>query len=242
MHTLILDSTNDQDDWVAVLARCVGVDGWVQVVQWDLLCMQDAKSDTFVDTIMGLYERDNVDVRKVVGMATDGCTIMKSAVRKFERWAGLQVIWCHCLAHRLDLALSTDVWGHSELCKSVEEAMRSAYTMLYRSSQRRKELQALAVEFIRVNVPAALIDIRWLSKLHTLEVFASPGTSAALKEYINAKEPASITLGEAKVIDVLENHAAELQDLLRMLRPLARPTKLIQSRQLDLPGTFLLLQ
>ena len=98
-------------------------------------------------------------ITHVVDMASDGCTTMNSAVREFDFRAGLRVIWCHCLAHRLYLALSIHVWGHPELCKSVEEAMPAAYTMFNRRNQRRKKLHSLAVEFGRVNVPAALIDM-----------------------------------------------------------------------------------
>ena len=199
MHSLIFDSTNDGDDWVAVLARCIDATGKVQVVFWDLLCMKDSKGKTFVDTILGLYERDNVDLQKIVGFSTDGCSAMKKALADFQHRTGLSVIWCHCLAHRLDLSLSTDVWSSSPLCKLVEEALRASYSMFNRSSQRRKELQALVVEFGKIKVPASLIDIRWLSKLRCLEVFASEGTSAALKEYISRKNPDQLTMGEEKV-------------------------------------------
>ena len=59
----------------------------------------------------------------------------------------------------------------------------------------------MAREFGHVRVPAALHDIRWLSKLQCLEVFASAETSAALMEYINAKHPDRVTMGENKVSD-----------------------------------------
>ena len=63
-----------------------------------------------------------------------------------------------------------------KLCKEVEDALRTAYSTSIR-------------EFGRVKVTAALIDIRWLSKLQCVKIFASPGTIAALRDYINAKVP-----------------------------------------------------
>ena len=83
-HSVILDSTNDLDDWVAILIRCVMPDGKIEIVLWDLICMQNAKASSFVSTLWELYLRDGVDVKKCVGWATDGCSTMKKAVSDFE--------------------------------------------------------------------------------------------------------------------------------------------------------------
>ena len=198
-HSLIIDSTNDLNDWVVILARCITPDRKTEIVLWDLICMQNAKAVSFVDAVWGLYQRDGVNVQHLVGWATDGCPTMKKAVRDFEVKAGIKLIWCHCLAHRIDLALSADLWESSALCKDVENAMRGAYFMFNRSTQRRKELQALVVEFGKVKIPASLIGIRWLSKLKCLEIFASPGTSNALKHLINCKSPDNINPIEASI-------------------------------------------
>ena len=112
--------------------------------------------------------------------------------------------------------------------------MRSAYGMFNRSSQKRKELQYLAVEFGRVKVPGALFEIRWLSKLKCLEVFASRATSEALKAYVNAKDPERITDAEDSILNVLENCFEELQSMLRILRPMGKLTGKLQARYLDL--------
>ena len=165
--------------------------------------MADAKAQTFVDTIMCLYQRGNVNVRKLVGTSTDGCSTMKKVKNSFQAEAGISIIWCHCLAHSVNLAFSEDTWKMLHLCKEVTEAMRAAYSIFNRSSQRIKELQAFAREFGRVRVPAALHDIRWLSMLQCLEVFASAETSEELMEYINAEHPDRVTIGENKVSDRL---------------------------------------
>ena len=36
MHSIILDSTKDRDDWVAVLAMCIVMNGQIQIVLCDL--------------------------------------------------------------------------------------------------------------------------------------------------------------------------------------------------------------
>ena len=241
MHSIILDSTNDGDDWVAVLARCVNIKGNVHIVLWDLVCMADAKHDSFVNTLLGLYQRDEVDLRKVVGWASVCCATMKKAAKEFQAQANVNLIFCHCLAHRIDLSLSADMWKSSDLCKDVEEALRAAYTMFNRSTQRRKELQTLVREFGKVKVPAALIDIRWLSKLQCLELFASEATAAALREYINAKPPDHLSAGEQAVFSILDGRMEELTDLLKILRPVGALTGRLQKRTLHLPGALSLL-
>ena len=124
---------------------------------------------------------------------------MKIAVHDFEVKLGIKLIWCRYLAHRIDLALLADMWASSTLCKDVENAMIGAYTMFNRSTQRRKELQALVVEFGNVKIPLALIEIRWLSKLKCLEVFASPSTSNTLKLFITCKAFDKITPIDASI-------------------------------------------
>ena len=241
VHSLILDSTNNGDDWVAVLARCVDRKGRPQIVLWDLVCMVDAKHLTFVETLLSLYKRDNVDVSRAVGWASDGCATMKKAAVKFEEEAGVKLIFCHCLAHRIDLALSRDMWLSSPLCKEVEEALRMVYSIFNRSSQRRKELQALANAFGKVRVPVALCEVRWLSKLNCLEIFAHPATAQALREYMVAKPPDRQSSGERHLLNVLEDRMDEVRDILRILRLMGVLTANLQKRSLDLPGALLLL-
>ena len=62
----LLSSIHDKDDWVAVLVRCIAPDGSLSIFLCDLLCMADAKAQTFVDTTMCLYQRNNVNVCKLV--------------------------------------------------------------------------------------------------------------------------------------------------------------------------------
>ena len=242
LHSLILDSTNDGDDWVAILARCVEENGCLQIVLWDLVYMADAKHQTFVDTLLMLYKRDGVDLRKVVGWASDGCSVMKKAAEKFQEQSKVNLIFCHCLFHRIDLSLSSDMWKSSVLCHSVEDALRGAYSIFNRSSQKRKELQKLVREFGRVRVPGALCEVRWLSKLQCLEIFASPATSAALVEYVNEKCPDKQSAAEKHILDILDNKKPKLLELLKILRPMGALTGKLQQRVLDLPSALSLLE
>ena len=46
--------------------------------------MTNAKHETFVNTLLDIYRRDEVDLQKVVGWASDGCSAMKKAAKKFQ--------------------------------------------------------------------------------------------------------------------------------------------------------------
>ncbi|KAF4683747.1 hypothetical protein FOZ60_008665 [Perkinsus olseni] len=70
-------------------------------------------------------------------------------------------IVCHCMAHRLDLAVSSDMWKRSSICQRIERTLRIAYSVFNRSGQRRRELKRF---------DAALQDVRWLSKLQCLSI------------------------------------------------------------------------
>ena len=99
---------------------------------------------------------------------------MKIAVRDFEVKLGIKLIWCRYLALRINSALLADMWASSTLCKDVENAMIGAYTMFNRSTQSRKELQALVVEFGKVKFP-------W----HSSKFAGSPNSSVSVHRNVH---------------------------------------------------------
>ena len=109
------------------------------------------------------------------------------------------------------------------------------------ASDARNFRHSLANAFGKVRVPVALCEVRWLSKLNCLEIFAHPATAQALREYIVAKPPDRQSSGERHLLNVLEDRMDEVRDILRILRPMGVLTANLQKRSLDLPGALLLL-
>ncbi|KAF4648067.1 hypothetical protein FOL46_003380, partial [Perkinsus olseni] len=132
MHCLILDSTNDGDNWVAILCRFVDSRGRTETAFWDIVPMVDQKADTFVGIVAELYKSDQIDEKRCVAIASDGCTTMKRFAEDLSALFGGGTFWCHCLSHRLDLALSRDAWTKSNFCKMIEAGLRSAYLLFNR--------------------------------------------------------------------------------------------------------------
>ncbi|KAF4703384.1 hypothetical protein FOZ62_020953, partial [Perkinsus olseni] len=232
-HCIILDSTSEDVEWLAVLARCFDTTDCrdVKVVFWDLLHVSDTKSHTIVDAVLELYDRDSVDIRSCVGWASDGCSAMVKASKVFSERAGIDIVFLHCLAHRLDLCLSSDVWKSSSFCKDVERALRISYCLFNRSPKRREELLGLRRQFAKVLVPGPLMEIRWTSKLRCLEAFVAGGQ--ALSAYILQLNPGrELSTDENHVVDMLER-SEDLNALLSVLRVLGKLTVQLQSRTID---------
>ena len=126
MHCVVLDTTNDSDEWLVVLARCC-TKGQVRVIFWDLLMISDGTSATFSKAVVDLHVRDSVPTDHLIGWSSDGCSAMMKASRLCQDAIEKNLIVSHCSARRLDLAVSTDTWEKSQLCKRLEQCMRYAY-------------------------------------------------------------------------------------------------------------------
>ena len=147
MHSIILDSTNDLDDWVAILARFVGSDGKSPLL-WDLVCMQDNKTSTFSKPSR-TYTKDTMSISR---KSSAGRQTGRNNVQSSERLSGESRNIYHCgalLGPPIDLAMSTDVWESSDLCRQIQEAPVTSYNMLNRSSQQRKDFRGWLVSLAK---------------------------------------------------------------------------------------------
>ncbi|KAF4649659.1 hypothetical protein FOL47_001852 [Perkinsus chesapeaki] len=233
-HSLILDSTSEDCEWLVILARCYDITSphKVQVAFWDLIHVPNTQSQTVAESVLSLYRRDGVDVTTCCAWCSDGCSSMVRSSKVFAELAGISLIFLHCLAHRLDLCLSADVWRHSTLCKDVERALRASYCLFNRSPKRRSALLGLQSQFDRVLIPGPLIEIRWLSKLRCMEAFY--GGREALSAYINqSSSDGTLSSDEEHILSVLEREN-DLSALLDVLRVLGKLSKQLQERDLDL--------
>ena len=121
MHCVVLDTTNDSDEWLVVLARCC-TKGQVRVIFWDLLMISDGTSATLSKAVVDLHVRDSVPTDHLIRWSSDGCSAMMKAGRLCQDAIEKNLIVSHCSAHRLDLAVSTDIWEKSQLCKRLDSA------------------------------------------------------------------------------------------------------------------------
>ncbi|KAF4736781.1 hypothetical protein FOZ62_030661 [Perkinsus olseni] len=93
-HCIILDSTSEDVEWLAVLARCFDETDSreVKVVLLDLLHIADTKLHAIVNAVLQLYDRDSGDIRSCVGWASDGCSAMVKASKVFS-----DIVFLHSL-------------------------------------------------------------------------------------------------------------------------------------------------
>lgn len=229
-----------------MLARCVlsnapGTADSVETVLWDIISVPDGKSATISAAIRQLHNRDGVSLSKCLGWTSDRCQAMLTAADNVitdERDGGWLV--CYCAAHRLDLAVSTDSWKNSPLCRRIERCLRIAYTIFNRSGQRRRELKALEVAYGRILIPTALQDVRWLSKLNCLQVLVS--SKDAIAEYLTSKPNLLRDNADYEfLLETIDDYSEEMMMVVQLLRPCGILTKRLQERKLDLWAALALL-
>ncbi|KAF4653155.1 hypothetical protein FOL47_010667, partial [Perkinsus chesapeaki] len=255
MHGIILDTVIDSAHRaqrmslpgcsrarkLAVLARCIDSEGVCQVILWDLITIGDGKGATIAEAIRNLHIRDNIDVSRCYSWTSDGASAMVLAAQLAKKEPEGGWIACHCMAHRLDLAVSCDTWKKSNICQRIERSLRIVYNIFNRSGQRRKELKRLEGEFGRLVIPAALQDVRWLSKLQCLDIFYS--SKDAIAAFISSqKQQFRDNTDYDFLLETIDEHSEDVLMLLRLLRPCGLLTKRLQERSLDLWGAQGLLE
>ena len=237
MHSLILDLSNDGDsEWMIVYARLGSLTDSAKVQFWDLVYVENGKSETLIKHLLDLYSRDDIDPLRCVGWGSDGAANMVRASILFQELlkqskdVNFGLLRVHCINHRIDLSLASDIWRNSKLCLMIERVMRNAYMIFSRSHVKRRELQALRESFDRVLLPLPLIDIRWIDKRDCLRQFCASGP--AIVEYMNGKD--KLTPEEESVVEAVENHMHEFQAVLSILDVLGALTIQMQERSVDM--------
>ena len=136
-HSLIVDLFNDGNrEWMIVYAR---------------LGQQDT-ARAHKDTVLGpylhgrwtlsnhskklleLYTRDRVDPMRLIAWGSDGASNMRLAAKLFaENFKGFNLIYVHCINHRIGLSINSNVWKSSKLFSHLEEELRASYNIFSRS-------------------------------------------------------------------------------------------------------------
>ena len=85
MHSLILDLSNDGDsEWMIVYARLGSLTDSAKVQFWDLVYVENGKSETLIKHLLDLYSRDDIDPLRCVGWGSDGAANMVRASILFQ--------------------------------------------------------------------------------------------------------------------------------------------------------------
>ena len=103
---IIIDLSTYDNEWMAVYARIIGKDHRASVKFWTLMHVPNGQSGTFWSKLIGIFEDSSVDINKLTGWASDGCSSMLAGTRILQERADLTFIVCHCFCHRLDLVVS----------------------------------------------------------------------------------------------------------------------------------------
>ena len=233
-YSLILDCMNENMEWLAVLVR--GNIG--EVLLWEIVRIESSGSDHVVEAIRGLHERGGIDTVKCVGWSSDGASAMVAAAKKFESVIGYQLIFCHCNAHRLQLALDADAWKKSSFCQRLERALQLCYSIFNRSSKRRSELESPADTFGKVYIPQSVHDVRWLSKLSCLSVFwkSRNALKAFLGDFAAGGEETLF------VLETLEYYEKDIKDILTILTEVRNLCTALQQKNIDLWNSYQLIR
>ena len=85
------------------------------------------------------------------------------------------VYQCHCILHRLNLAINF-IWKSESVDESVciladkiEILMKYCYNFFNRSSERRASYKKLIQAFSGAVLPASWCETRWLSRMHCID-------------------------------------------------------------------------
>lgn len=161
------------------------------------IAIDDGKAHTIVSELTKCISEVGLDLSKLVSLATDGASTMTGK----KTGVGVQmkskhspfVVQTHCIAHRLNLAVTDSIKKDSCL-ENFREKFASLFYFMSGSSNRTTTLSKIQ---ILLNEPELTIkephSIRWLGLLKAVEaVYWSYGSVlATLSKYAEEKQPAA---------------------------------------------------
>ncbi|KAH7285942.1 hypothetical protein KP509_33G052100 [Ceratopteris richardii] len=132
-----------------------------------LILVQDGYAQTKIDAIMNMISHMHLDLRKLVGISTDGDSSMLGCrdglVAKLSRHVP-HLISVHCVAHREALAII-------DACKSfpclsyIDKIANKIYSWISASTVRHTDFQKLLEEMnIQILEVLQICDVRWLAR------------------------------------------------------------------------------
>ena len=111
------------------LARYVSRDAICKTVFMDCVSVPDGKALTVVNAVKSVITKFGVPISKVVGLGSDGASAMASelnGVNGLLKQDNPFLVFSHCVAHRLNLAVSQACAGISEMV-ALQHVMAATY-------------------------------------------------------------------------------------------------------------------
>ncbi|KAH7294328.1 hypothetical protein KP509_28G067100 [Ceratopteris richardii] len=170
-YALMLDESTDRalEKHLIVYISFLDKEGYgVCNVQFlKLILVQDGYAQTKFDAIMNMISHMHLDLRKLVGISTDGDSSMLGCrdglVAKLSRHVP-HLISVHCVAHREALAII-------DACKSfpclsyIDKIANKIYSWISASTVRHTDFQKLLEEMnIQILEVLQICDVRWLAR------------------------------------------------------------------------------
>lgn len=131
---------------------------------------KNANAEALYDALVGFLKSTNIELSKMIGIATDGASVMTGLnagmVARLKRDVP-NLVSFHCVAHREALASNDAFVMHNEF-KYVDKVAKKLYEWTSRSSKRHVFLAEVVKSFCigrRGKLrPQRMHDVRWLSK------------------------------------------------------------------------------
>ena len=104
----------------------------------DCVAVRDGKAATVVDAVGVTMKKFGVPMTKVIGLGSDGASVMASDIRGVNGMLKKQnrfLVFVHCVAHRLNLAVSQSCNGISEMA-TLQNVIAAVYNFVQLSPKR----------------------------------------------------------------------------------------------------------
>ena len=144
----------------------------VQVRNLKLLEVANGTAESITEAILTYFTSKAIDICRLVGMATDGASVMvgcQEGVVTSIKALVPTLVATHCSAHRLSLA-ACEASNAVASVKRFEEILNQTYTFFSRSSVRTAELQemqtVLEEPHLKLQRPT---ETRWLSHQNAID-------------------------------------------------------------------------
>ena len=143
-----IDESTDRatEKHLAVIARYVSRDAVCKTVFMDCVSVPDGKALTVVNAIKTVITKFGVDISKVVGLGSDGASAMASELNGVNGLLMQEnpfLVFSHCVAHRLSLAVSQACAGITEMV-ALQHVMAATYNYVELSPTRLERFKEIA--------------------------------------------------------------------------------------------------
>ena len=103
---------------LAIVVRYISKEGNCMTQLLDCVAVRDGKATTVVDAVDVTMKKFGVPMTKVIGLGSDGASVMASDIRGVNgmmKQLNPFLVFVHCVAHRLNVAVSQACNGITEM-------------------------------------------------------------------------------------------------------------------------------